>query len=90
VSPGNPSAQARRCIEIIRAALEDAGSSLSDVVRTRIFLTNIDDWEEVAEVHGEFFRNVRPASTIIQVSQFIDPDWLVEIEADAVIDSDAG
>jgi enamine deaminase RidA (YjgF/YER057c/UK114 family) len=85
VSIGNASAQARRCFEIIQAALEDAGSSLSDVVRTRILLTNIDDWEKVAEVHGEFFRNVRPASTIVQVSRFIDPDWLVEIEADAVI-----
>jgi enamine deaminase RidA (YjgF/YER057c/UK114 family) len=89
VSPGNPSAQARRCFEIIQAALEDAGSSLSDVVRTRILLTNIDDWEKVAEVHGEFFRDVRPASTIVQVSRFIDPDWLVEIEADAVIDPGA-
>ena len=89
VSPGKPSAQARRCFEIIQAALEDAGSSLSDVVRTRILLTNIDDWEKVAEVHGEFFRNVRPASTIVQVSRFIDPDWLVEIEADAVIDPNA-
>jgi enamine deaminase RidA (YjgF/YER057c/UK114 family) len=88
VSPGNASAQARRCFEIIQAALEDSGSSLSDVVRTRILLTNIGDWEKVAEVHGEFFRNVRPASTIVQVSRFIDPDWLVEIEADAVIDDD--
>ena len=89
VSQGNPSAQARRCLEIIQAALEDAGSSLADVVRTRILLTNIDDWEKVAEVHGEFFRDVRPASTIVQVSRLIDPDWLVEIEADAVIDPDA-
>ena len=89
VSPGNPSAQARRCFEIIQAALEDAGSSISDVVRTRILLMNIDDWEKVAEVHGEFFRDVRPASTIVQVSRFIDADWLVEIEADAVIDPDA-
>jgi enamine deaminase RidA (YjgF/YER057c/UK114 family) len=89
VSPGNPSAQARRCFEIIQAALEDAGSSLSDVVRTRVFLTNIDDWEKVGQVHGEFFRDVRPACTMVQVSRFIDPDWLVEIEADAVIDRDA-
>ena len=89
VSQGNPSAQGRRCFEIIQAALEDAGSSLSDVVRTRILLKNIDDWEKVAEVHGEFFRDVRPASTIVQVSRFIDPDWLVEIEADAVIHPDA-
>ena len=89
VNPGNPSAQARRCFEIIQAALEDAGSSLFDVVRTRVFLTNIDDWEKVGQVHGEFFRDVRPACTMVQVSRFIDPDWLVEIEADAVIDRDA-
>jgi enamine deaminase RidA (YjgF/YER057c/UK114 family) len=89
VNPGNPSAQARRCFEIIQAALEDACSSLSDVVRTRVFLTNIDDWEKVGQVHGEFFRDVRPACTMVQVSRFIDPDWLVEIEADAVIDRDA-
>jgi enamine deaminase RidA (YjgF/YER057c/UK114 family) len=88
VSIGNASAQARRCFEIIQAALEDAGASLSDVVRTRILLTNIDDWKKVAEVHGEFFRNSRPASTIVQVSRFIDPDWLVEVEADAVIHPD--
>jgi len=89
LGPGNPAAQARRCFEIIRAALEDAGSSLSDVVRTRIFLTDIADWEKVAEVHGDFFRDIRPASTIIQISRLIDPDWLVEIEADAVVDRDA-
>ena len=88
VGSGSPSGQARRCLEIIRAALEDAGASLSDVVRTRIYLTNIDDWKEVGKVHGEFFRDVRPASTIVQVSRFINPEWLVEIEADAVIDSD--
>jgi enamine deaminase RidA (YjgF/YER057c/UK114 family) len=55
------------------------------VVRTRILLTRIEDWEEVARVHGEFFREARPASTFMQVARFIDPDWLVEIEADAVI-----
>jgi reactive intermediate/imine deaminase len=88
VSPGNAKAQARRCFEIIQAALEEAGSSLSDVVRTRIFMTNISDWEKVAEAHGEYFRDIRPASTMVQVSRFIDPDWLVEIEADAVIPSE--
>lgn len=88
VGPGDPSAQARRCLEIIRSALESAGSSLSDVVRTRIYLTRISDWEKVGEVHGEFFRNVRPASTMIQVAGLIDPEWLVEIEADAVVESD--
>lgn len=88
VAPGNPSGQARRCFEIIRAALEEAGSSLADVIRTRIYLTRIEDWEEVAEVHGEFFRGIRPASTLIMVTRFIEPDWLVEIEADAVVESE--
>jgi enamine deaminase RidA (YjgF/YER057c/UK114 family) len=84
--PGDPAVQARRCIEIIAAALEAAGASLAHVVRTRILLTRIDDWQAVAAVHGEFFRDIRPVNTIMQVSRFIDPDWLVEIEADAVID----
>ena len=83
---GDAAAQARRCLEIIAAALADAGASLHHVVRTRILLTRIDDWQAVAAVHGEFFRDIRPVNTIMQVSRFIDPDWLVEIEADAVID----
>jgi enamine deaminase RidA (YjgF/YER057c/UK114 family) len=83
---GDPAAQARRCLEIIAAALERAGASLQHVVRTRILLTRIDDWQAVAEVHGEFFRDIRPANTIMQVSRFIDPEWLVEIEADAVVE----
>ena len=86
---GDPAAQARRCLEIIADALERAGASLTQVVRTRILLTRIDDWQAVAAVHGEFFRDIRPVNTIMQVSRFIDPDWLVEIEADAVVD-DAG
>jgi enamine deaminase RidA (YjgF/YER057c/UK114 family) len=85
VGVGDPAAQAKCCLEIIAAALKDAGTSLQHVVRTRILLTRIDDWQAVAAVHGEFFRDIRPASTIMQVSRFIDPDWLVEIEADAVI-----
>jgi enamine deaminase RidA (YjgF/YER057c/UK114 family) len=85
VGVGDPAAQARRCLEIIRAALESAGATLADVVRTRILLTRIQDWDAVARVHGEFFRDVRPANTIMQVSRFIDADWLVEIEADAVV-----
>jgi len=83
---GDPAAQARRCLEIIATALQSAGASLRDVVRTRIFLTRIADWEAVAAVHGEFFRDIRPVNTIVQVSRFIDPDWLLEIEADAVLD----
>ena len=86
VGIGDPGAQARRCIEIIRNALEEAGASFSDVIRTRILLTRIEDWERVGLVHGEYFGTIRPANTVMQVTSFIDPDWLVEIEADAVID----
>jgi enamine deaminase RidA (YjgF/YER057c/UK114 family) len=83
---GDPAAQARRCLEIIAAALKAAGASMEQVVRTRILLTNIDDWQAVAAVHGEFFRDIRPVNTIMQISRFIDPEWLLEIEADAVVD----
>lgn len=85
VSAGNAAAQARRCLEIIGAALGSAGATLADVVRTRIMLTRIEDWEAVARVHGEIFRDIRPANTVMQVTRFIDEDWLVEIEADAVV-----
>ena len=85
VAPGDAAAQARRCFEIVVRALEELGAGLSDVVRTRILLTRIEDWEAVARVHGEFFRDARPVNTVMQVSRFIDPDWLVEVEADAVI-----
>jgi Endoribonuclease L-PSP len=80
-----PKAQARRCFEISRAALEQLGAGLKDVIRTRILLTRIEDWKAVAEVHGEFFRDVRPVNTIVQVSGFIDPDWRIETEIDAVL-----
>jgi enamine deaminase RidA (YjgF/YER057c/UK114 family) len=85
VGAGDPAAQARRCLEIIKAALEQAGSSLDQVVRTRTLLTRIDDWQAVAAVHGEYFGAIRPANTIMQVTRFIDPDWLIEFEADAVV-----
>ena len=85
VGVGDAGAQARRCLEIIQRALESAGASLADVVRTRILLTRIEDWEAVARAHGEVFRDIRPANTIMQVTRFIDSDWLVEIEADAVV-----
>jgi enamine deaminase RidA (YjgF/YER057c/UK114 family) len=88
VGIGDPVAQARRCFEISQAALEKLGAKLEDVIRTRILLTRIDDWRVVAEVHGEFFRDIRPVNTIIQVSRFVDPDWLVEIEVDAVVDEE--
>jgi enamine deaminase RidA (YjgF/YER057c/UK114 family) len=84
VGADDPAAQARRCFEIARQALEKLGASLDDVIRTRVFLTRIEDWKAVAEVHGECFRGVRPASTFVQVARFVDPEWLVEIEVDAV------
>jgi enamine deaminase RidA (YjgF/YER057c/UK114 family) len=90
VGRGDPAAQARRCLEIISTALEGAGAALRDVVRTRILLTRIGDWPAVAGVHGEYFQNIRPACTVAEVSRLIDPDWLVEIEADAVVDDGAG
>jgi enamine deaminase RidA (YjgF/YER057c/UK114 family) len=86
LSPGDPAAQARRCLEIIAAALESAGATMQQVVRTRILLTRISDWEAVAGIHGEFFREIRPVCTVMQVASLIDPQWLVEIEADAVVD----
>jgi enamine deaminase RidA (YjgF/YER057c/UK114 family) len=86
VAKGDPAAQARRCLEIIKEALERAGASLDQVVRTRTLLTRIEDWPAVAAVHGEFFGRIRPANTIVQISRFIDSEWLVEFEADAVLE----
>ncbi len=85
-APGDPAGQTRRCFDIIKAALEKAGAEMTDIVRTRIMLKRIEDWEAAARVHGEYFHDIRPASTIVQVARFIDPEWLVEIEADALID----
>lgn len=88
VALGDPAGQARRCLEIIKQALEGAGASLDQVIRTRTLLTRVEDWQAVASVHGEFFGAIRPANTVMQVTRFIDPDWLVEFEADAVVDSE--
>ena len=82
--PGDVYAQSKLCLDIIRRAIEEAGCSLSQVVRTRVMLTNIDQWREAARAHGESFGEIKPACTFVQVSRFIDPDWLVEIEADCV------
>jgi enamine deaminase RidA (YjgF/YER057c/UK114 family) len=90
VAVGDPAAQTRAIMEIIAKSLEDAGASLKDVIRTRIYLTDIAHWEAAGKVHGEFFGAIRPASSILQVSRFINPDWLVEIEADAVISDCCG
>ncbi len=77
--------QARRALEIVIAAIEALGGKASDVVRTRIYVTEIDRWREVADVHAEYFEPIRPATTMVQVVRLIDPGALVEIEADAVI-----
>ena len=87
ITLGGMAAQARRCLAIIEKALIEAGASLSDVVRTRIFVIDITLWEEAATVHVEACRDVRPAATIVQVSALVAPEMLVEIEAGAVIGS---
>ncbi len=88
VGEGDAYAQAVRCIEIIAEVLEKAGAGLPDVVRTRIFVTDIDRWEEVGRAHREAFGAIMPATTMVEVSRLIDPRMLVEIEADAVVTED--
>jgi enamine deaminase RidA (YjgF/YER057c/UK114 family) len=85
VGAGDLAAQARRCFEISKLAIEQLGADLSSVIRTRIMPTGIEDWKVVAQVHGEFFRDIRPVNTIVQVARFIDPEWLIETEVDAVL-----
>ena len=80
-----PGVQARRCLEIIEAALADAGASMADVVRTRMFLTNAGDADAVGAAHGEVFGSIRPAATMVVVAALLDPRWKVEIEAEAVV-----
>jgi enamine deaminase RidA (YjgF/YER057c/UK114 family) len=76
--------QTVRCLEIVRKAIEDAGGSIEDVIRTRILVTDAKSWEEAARAHGEVFSDIRPATTVMEVPGFVDPDWLVEIEAEAI------
>ena len=85
VGIGDVSAQAERCFEIIGDALQRAGSGWHDVVRTRLILTNIEDWKKVVDVRANYCREAKPVDTIMQVTRFVNPDWLVEVEADAVV-----
>lgn len=83
--PEGLEAQTRQALANIDKALRNIGASREDIVRTRIYLTNIADWEKAARVHGEFFRQIRPATAMVEVSKLISPEMLVEIEADAVV-----
>lgn len=85
VGIGDVAAQSRQCLEIIKAALIQAGSGLHDVVRTRVILTDIDNWKAAIDVRKDYFRDVRPVDTIMAVTRFVNPEWLVEFEVDAII-----
>ena len=84
-APGDAAAQTRRCLEIIERALGEVGATMADVVRTRMFVTDISRWQEYGQAHGEVFRTHPPCTTMVEVKALIDPDMLIEIEADAIV-----
>ncbi len=83
--PGDLYEQSKRSFEIIKESIEDAGGTMADVIRTRMFLTDISKWKEAAKAHGEVFSEIGPATTFVEVSGLINPEWMVEIEADAIL-----
>ena len=85
--PGDVYRQTRQCLQIIERAIIEAGGELKDVIRTRVYLTDGDTWKEAGKAHGEFFSEIRPASTFVEVSRLIDPAWMVEIEAECEVGS---